>query len=135
MKILQISTSMWAQWEMIFGPPLNWTLLLPLADLTSRQKLHTTCLPRQNWLKYFLNCQILAHKISRKEIGKKKLGCYLWKIVYFFPISKYINGYTRRRCGLCYGLLKRYIFKLRGPIQFSSTESWRAIIKNIYTST
>ena len=117
MIILRISTSLWAQWEMIFGPPLNWTLLLPLADLTSRQKLHTTCLPRQNWLKYFLNCQILAHKISSKQINKK----FRMLLVKNCLLSSYSKVYQ-----WLYNEAMRFVLWvaqkiLRWPIQFSST--------------
>ena len=60
-------------------------------------------------------------------------GCYSWKIVFFLSIPKYINGNTTRQCGLCYGLTKRTIYRLF--IQFSSTRSWRAMMKeNIYLS-
>ena len=51
-----------------------------------------------------------------KQIGKKIQEATSEKIVYLFSISKYINGNTTRHCSLCYGLSKKYIYRLRGPI-------------------
>ena len=72
-------------------------------------------------------CQTGLRLMGRFKIVIIATGCYWWKIVYFLSIQKYINGNTMRQCGLCYELPKRYIYRLRGPIQFSSAWSWRGL--------
>ena len=66
---------------MIFRPPLNWTLLLPLADLPSRQKLHTTCSP--------------SHKMGGKPF---------WTKIHIFHIL-----FTLQKRGLRYVVNARHV--------------------------
>ena len=81
-------------------------------------------------------CQVSMQKSIQIWISTnkkaKKFRMLLVKNCQLLSIPKHINGNTKRLCGLCYGLPKRYIFRLGGPIQFSNTWSWIAMIKNIY---